>query len=73
MTEFLAVGGGVLGLYRYGSSELGGLRPHSDLDPLLLTRRSLDFSERVGLTDLLLAHLERDAATGRRLAAAGGV
>ncbi len=34
--------GGVLGVYRYGSSVLGGLRPDSDVDLLVVTERSLD-------------------------------
>lgn len=57
--------GGVVGFCRYGSSELGGLRPDSDLDFLVLTRRSLDDDERAGLTDLLLANSGRDALAGR--------
>jgi aminoglycoside 9-adenylyltransferase len=57
--------GGVVGLYRYGSSDLGGLQPDSDLDLLVVTRRSLDDDERAGLTDLLLTHSGRDATAGR--------
>ncbi|HET6563002.1 MAG TPA: aminoglycoside adenylyltransferase family protein [Marmoricola sp.] len=53
--------GGVLGLYLYGSSVSGGLRPDSDLDLLLVTRRSLSAVERRGLLELLLAHSGRRA------------
>ncbi len=47
--------GGVVGFYLYGSATAGGLRPHSDLDLLLLTRRTLARSERRGLVKLLLS------------------
>jgi aminoglycoside 9-adenylyltransferase len=47
--------GGVVGVYLYGSATAGGLRPHSDLDLLLLTRRSLTRPERRGLVKLLLS------------------
>ena len=46
--------GGVLGVYRYGSSVLGGLRPDSDVDLLVVTERSLDRGERKALVGLLL-------------------
>ncbi|WP_340682446.1 aminoglycoside adenylyltransferase domain-containing protein [Amycolatopsis coloradensis] len=45
--------GGVLGLYLYGSAAAGGLKPDSDVDLLLLTRRSLGESERAALVSLL--------------------
>ncbi|MBE1577600.1 aminoglycoside adenylyltransferase domain-containing protein [Amycolatopsis roodepoortensis] len=45
--------GGVLGLYLYGSAVAGGLRPDSDVDLLLITRRSLGESERAALVSLL--------------------
>lgn len=46
--------GDAVGLYLTGSSCLGGLRPDSDLDLLLLTRRSLEEAERRALVDHLL-------------------
>ncbi|MFI5563296.1 aminoglycoside adenylyltransferase domain-containing protein [Amycolatopsis japonica] len=46
--------GGVLGLYLYGSAAAGGLKPDSDVDLLLVTRRSLDEEERAALVSLLL-------------------
>lgn len=65
--------GGVVGVYLYGSAASTGLRPDSDVDILVVTRRSLSRPERVGLVELLLrisgwhGHRERfpDAA-GRR-------
>lgn len=46
--------GGARGLYVTGSSCLGGLRPDSDLDVLLVTSTRLDAGERRRLVDLLL-------------------
>ena len=46
--------GGVIGLYLYGSSIADGLRHQSDIDMLLVTRRSLSPRERSEITDLLL-------------------
>lgn len=46
--------GGMLGLYLYGSAVTGGLRPESDVDLLMLTRRSLSATERASLTRILL-------------------
>ncbi|KFU81910.1 streptomycin 3-adenylyltransferase [Amycolatopsis lurida] len=46
--------GGVLGLYLYGSAAAGGLKPDSDIDLLLVTRRSLGASERAALVSLLV-------------------
>ncbi|UMP05387.1 aminoglycoside adenylyltransferase domain-containing protein [Amycolatopsis sp. EV170708-02-1] len=46
--------GGVLGLYLYGSAAAGGLKPDSDVDLLLVTRRSLAEEERAALVSLLL-------------------
>ncbi|GAB3117684.1 aminoglycoside adenylyltransferase family protein [Streptomyces calidiresistens] len=65
--------GGVVGLYLYGSAVTGGLRPDSDVDLLMLTRRSLSGPERAELVRLLLGisgwrgHAERfpDAAHRR--------
>lgn len=46
--------GVVIGLYLYGSAAADGLRPDSDVDLLLVTRRSLTEPERAALTALLL-------------------
>lgn len=46
--------GGVVGLYLYGSAVTGGLRPESDVDLLMVTRRSLSAAERASLTRTLL-------------------
>lgn len=46
--------GEVVGVYLHGSAAAGGLRPDSDLDVLLVTRRSLDAAERRMLVTRLL-------------------
>lgn len=46
--------GDVIGVYLHGSAATAGLRPDSDLDLLLLTRRSLTAPERAALVSLLL-------------------
>ncbi|AUI59543.1 aminoglycoside adenylyltransferase domain-containing protein [Amycolatopsis sp. BJA-103] len=46
--------GDVIGSYLYGSAVAGGLRPDSDVDLLLVTRRSLTGPERASLVSLLL-------------------
>lgn len=46
--------GGVLGLYLYGSAVASGLQPDSDVDLMLITRRSLTTDERSGLVTMLL-------------------
>ncbi len=53
--------GGVRGLYAFGSSVVGGLRPDSDVDLLLVTERSLSVDERSGLLRLLLRFSGRRA------------
>ncbi|MFF2493492.1 aminoglycoside adenylyltransferase domain-containing protein [Agromyces sp. NPDC058064] len=55
----LADPGEIVGVYLYGSATSGGLRPDSDLDVLVLTRRSLTPGEREALTRVLL-----DASSG---------
>ncbi|GLU91020.1 aminoglycoside adenylyltransferase domain-containing protein [Agromyces sp. NBRC 114283] len=63
------------GVYLYGSSVSGGLRPDSDVDLLVLTRRSLTAAERGELTRVLLdssawsGHADTfpEAAEGRSL------
>ncbi|MFE2976660.1 aminoglycoside adenylyltransferase family protein [Streptomyces sp. NPDC059258] len=49
-----ALGGDLIGAYLHGSSVLGGLRPASDVDVLLVSRRSMDERERRALLDGLL-------------------
>lgn len=53
-----------LGLYLTGSAVHGGLRPDSDVDLLLVTRRSLDAAERRALVDHLLRVSGRRATQG---------
>ena len=48
--------GGVLGVYLYGSATTGGLRHDSDIDLLVVTRRSLTGGERAALVSVLLTH-----------------
>lgn len=59
--------GEVAALYLYGSAVAGGLRQDSDIDLLLVTRRSLHHDEREGLVDFLLNFSGRRAirAPGR--------
>lgn len=61
--------GDVLGVYLFGSSAVGGLRPDSDIDVLVLTRRSLSVDERRDLVGFLLQFSGRRAtvAPGRPL------
>jgi streptomycin 3"-adenylyltransferase len=61
--------GGLVGVYLFGSCAIGGLRPDSDLDVLVLTQHSLSRPERQELTDLLLQFSGRRAtvAPGRPL------
>lgn len=46
--------GGIVGVYLYGSSTTTGPGPESDVDLLLLTRRSLTREERTSLVSTLL-------------------
>lgn len=46
--------GGIVGVYLYGSSTTTGLGPESDVDLLLITRRSLTPEERTSLVSTLL-------------------
>lgn len=48
--------GDVLACYLFGSVVAGGLRPASDLDVLVITRRSLTSAERSDLTSYLLRY-----------------
>ncbi|WP_416976429.1 aminoglycoside adenylyltransferase family protein [Streptomyces sp. T028] len=53
----------LLGVYLHGSAVLGGLRPHSDVDVLVVVRESLTDAQRRALLDELLVISGRD---GRR-------
>lgn len=46
--------GDLIGLYGFGSAASSGLRPDSDVDLLMFTRRPLTSPERAGLVGLLL-------------------
>ncbi|MFB7086795.1 aminoglycoside adenylyltransferase family protein [Streptomyces sp. NPDC056296] len=46
--------GNVLGVYAHGSATLGGLRPHSDLDLLVVVRHPTTHAQRATLTEELL-------------------
>jgi predicted nucleotidyltransferase len=50
-----ALGSDALGAYLYGSAVLGGLRPRSDLDVLVVSRRPTTRDEKRRLVDGLLA------------------
>ncbi|GGR89022.1 nucleotidyltransferase [Streptomyces rubiginosohelvolus] len=49
------LGGNLIGAYLHGSSVLGGLKPASDVDVLLVSRRSMDEQERRALLEGLLS------------------
>lgn len=46
---------GLIGAYLHGSAVLGGLRPHSDIDVLVVVRRPTALARRRALTEGLLA------------------
>jgi len=59
------LGDDLLGVYLHGSSVLGGLRPHSDIDLIAITSRPMSASEKRDVLGRLLAisragHPERD-------------
>ncbi|MCA1271872.1 aminoglycoside adenylyltransferase family protein [Streptomyces rubiginosohelvolus] len=49
------LGGNLIGAYLHGSSVLGGLKPASDVDVLLVSRKSMDEQERRALLEGLLS------------------
>lgn len=59
------MGDAVIGAYQHGSAVLGGLRPHSDVDVLVVSRRQTSAQERQALVDGLLAG-GRDRSAGER-------
>ncbi|MFK4069789.1 aminoglycoside adenylyltransferase family protein [Streptomyces sp. NPDC029674] len=58
--------GDIVGVYPHGSAVLGGLRPHSDIDLLVVARRRTTAGQRQALTDGLLA-LSGSGAPGEPL------
>lgn len=48
------LGDAVIGIYLHGSAVLGGLRPDSDLDVLVVAKRTLDRGERFAIINGLL-------------------
>jgi predicted nucleotidyltransferase len=48
------LGPNVVGAYLFGSAVDGGLRPHSDLDVLVVSKRALSREEKQGLVDRIL-------------------
>jgi streptomycin 3"-adenylyltransferase len=53
-TVLRTLGDNVLGIYSHGSAVLAGLRPHSDIDVLVVVRRSLTRGERRALVRELM-------------------
>jgi streptomycin 3"-adenylyltransferase len=56
--------GDALGAYLYGSAVMGSLRPRSDLDVLVVSRRPTSRDEKRGLIDGLMAISGRRATAG---------
>ncbi|WP_217206681.1 aminoglycoside adenylyltransferase family protein [Streptomyces sp. AC550_RSS872] len=48
------LGDTVLGVYLHGSATLGGLRPHSDLDVLVVVRQTMTHAQRRALVEELM-------------------
>ena len=59
------LGADLAAAYLFGSAVLGGLRPDSDLDVLVLTRRPTTSAEKRALVERLLAVSGRRTTTGR--------
>ena len=60
-----ALGADAMGAYLFGSSVLGGLQPHSDLDVFVVARRPTTADERRALIERLLTISGRGDVTGR--------
>ncbi|HEX4896764.1 MAG TPA: aminoglycoside adenylyltransferase family protein [Candidatus Limnocylindrales bacterium] len=58
------LGDDLLGAYLHGSAVLGRLRPRSDTDVLVVSRRGLTTAERLALTDGIMAISGRRARAG---------
>jgi streptomycin 3"-adenylyltransferase len=48
------LGANAVGAYLHGSAVLGGLKPRSDIDVIVVTRRPMSDEERRGIVDLVL-------------------
>lgn len=59
------LGPDALGAYLHGSAVLGGLRPHSDIDVLVVSRRRTTPGEKRALIDRLLPISGRGDPSGR--------
>jgi predicted nucleotidyltransferase len=59
------LGPDLVGIYLFGSAVLGGLRPESDLDVLVVSRRPTTRAEKQRLVDRLLAVSGRRVREGR--------
>lgn len=59
------LGGAVVGIYLHGSATLGGLKPSSDLDLLVVANRHLSPDERRTLIERLMPISGRGDPTGR--------
>lgn len=59
------LGADALGAYLFGSAALGGLKPESDLDVLVLSRRRTERKEKARLVERLLSISGRATPTGR--------
>jgi predicted nucleotidyltransferase len=60
------LGADLVGAYLHGSGVLGGFRPHSDIDVLVVSKRRTTAEEKRRLVDLLLSVSERAAAQAGR-------
>jgi streptomycin 3"-adenylyltransferase len=59
------LGADIVGAYLFGSAALGGLRPRSDLDVLVVSSRRTTRAEKLRLVERLLAISGRRTARGR--------
>jgi streptomycin 3"-adenylyltransferase len=59
------LGQDAVGAYLHGSAVLGGLRPHSDIDVLVVSRRGTTSDEKRALIDRLLPISGRGDPSGR--------
>ena len=56
----------MLGMYLYGSATMNGLRPHSDIDILIITEWEMSDAARETLTKRLLSVSGRAGCAGKR-------
>jgi predicted nucleotidyltransferase len=62
MAVRVILGEDLIGAYMHGSAVLGGLRPHSDIDVLIVSAHSTTRAQKQQLVDYLLATSTRGAA-----------